>query len=197
MSIIPTADFQFYAGLDPSQRMLLYGPLVLEYAMIQSCELTKEEPESHSTVILDDLQSDFGAFQILINKLAQACDNERGGKSVSAITVLQGATGPEFVLAANKKDKAGTRTTEIFLNKLLHLAGHNPGNLNQSALEKRVLWMMLAFALPRIVEYRSELEVYLKLCIEDVRRRQPEDSNAEDDKTDDGKTNDGDTDDGK
>lgn len=172
MSVIPTEDFQFYGGLDPSQRMLLYGPLVLEYAMIQSCNLTKEEPESHSIVVFDDLQSDVEAFQVFVNKLAQACDNERGGKSVTAITVLQAEIGPEFVLAANKKDQEEIHATEIFLRNLLHLAGHNPENLNTNGLEKRVLWMILSFNVPRITEYQSQLRKYLGLCVEDLRRRQ-------------------------
>ncbi|KAG4266900.1 hypothetical protein FPRO04_13015 [Fusarium proliferatum] len=147
MAVVQTSEFQYYAGLDPFQRRLLYEPIVLEYAMIQSCNLAREEPESHATVDFDNLQSDFEAFRVLVNKLAQVCDNERGGNSVTAMTILEGTNGPEF----------------------------NPQNLSSDALEKRVLRMILAFNMSRITEYKDKLDKALGLCLEDHERRQSED----------------------
>ncbi|KAL9561832.1 hypothetical protein ACKAV7_014094 [Fusarium commune] len=175
MAVVQTSEFQYYAGLDPFQRRLLYEPIVLEYAMIQSCNLAREEPESHATVDFDNLQSDSEAFRVLVNKLAQVCDNERGGNSVTAMTILEGTNGPEFVLAANRKDEEETRATARFVTNLLQLAGQNPQNLSSDALEKRVLWMILAFNMPRISEYKDKLDKTLGLCLEDHERRQSED----------------------
>lgn len=175
MAVVQTSEFQYYAGLDPFQRRLLYEPIVLEYAMIQSCNLAREEPESHATVDFDNLQSDFEAFRVLVNKLAQVCDNERGGNSVTAMTILEGTNGPEFVFAANRKDEEETRATARFVTNLLQLAGQNPQNLSSDALEKRVLRMILAFNMPRITEYKDKLDKALGLCLEDHERRQSED----------------------
>ncbi|WAO97090.1 Hypothetical protein NCS54_01479600 [Fusarium falciforme] len=175
MAVVQTSEFQFYAGLDPFERRLLYEPIVLEYAMIQSCNLTREEPESHATVDFDNLQSDSEAFRVLVNKLAQVCDNERGGNSVTAMTILEGTSGPEFVFAANRKDEEETRATTRFVTNLLQLAGQNPQNLSSDALEKRVLWMILAFNMSRITEYKDGLDKALGLCLEDHERRQSED----------------------
>ncbi|EWZ28425.1 hypothetical protein FOZG_17910 [Fusarium oxysporum Fo47] len=175
MTVVQTSEFQYYAGLDPLQRRLLYEPIVLEYAMIQSCNLTREEPESHATVDFDYLQSDSVAFRVLVNKLAQVCDNERGGNSVTALTILEGTNGPEFVFAASRKDEEETRATARFVTNLLQLAGQNPQNLSSDALEKRVLWMILAFNMPRITEYKDKLDKALGLCLEDHERRQSED----------------------
>ncbi|KAF4472242.1 hypothetical protein FALBO_841 [Fusarium albosuccineum] len=165
MAVVSTSGFHYYAGLDTSQRKLLYEPLVLEYAMIQSCALTREEPNSYSPVAFDDFQSDEDAFQTLANKLAQVCDNERGGDTVTALTVLQAERGPEFVLASNRKDQAGLQSTEVFLNRLLRLVGDNPEGLNRNALEKRVLWMMLSFNIPRVTEYQQNLRKALDVCL--------------------------------
>ncbi|KNB18429.1 hypothetical protein FOXG_22231 [Fusarium oxysporum f. sp. lycopersici 4287] len=119
MAVVQTSEFQYYAGLEPFQRRLLYEPIVLEYTMIQSCNLAREEPESHATVDFDNLQSDFEAFRVLVNKLAQVCDNERGGNSVAAMTILEGTNRPEFVFAANRKDEEETRATARFVTNLL------------------------------------------------------------------------------
>ncbi|WZH45763.1 hypothetical protein QYS62_006831 [Fusarium acuminatum] len=170
MAVVQTSEFQYYAGLDPFQRRLLYEPIVLEYTMIQSCNLAREEPESHATVDFDNLQSDSEAFRVLVNKLAQVCDNERGGNSVTAMTILEGTNGPEFVFAANRKDEEETRATARFVTNLLQLAGQNPQNLSSDALEKRVLWMILAFNMPRITEYKDKLDKALGLCLEDHER---------------------------
>ncbi|KAK2931886.1 OTT_1508-like deaminase [Fusarium oxysporum f. sp. vasinfectum] len=174
-AVVQTSEFQYYAGLDPFQRRLLYEPIVLKYAIIQSCNLAREEPESHATADFDNLQSDSEAFRVLVNKLAHVCDNERGGNSVTAMTILEGTNGPEFVLAANRKDEEETRATARFVTNLLQLAGQNPQNLSSDALEKRVLWMILAFNMPRITEYKDKLDKALGLCLEDHERRQSED----------------------
>ncbi|EXL63477.1 hypothetical protein FOCG_01809 [Fusarium oxysporum f. sp. radicis-lycopersici 26381] len=170
MAVVQTSEFQYYAGLDLFQRRLLYEPIVLEYAMIQSCNLAREEPESHAMFDFDNLQSDFEAFRVLVNKLAQVCDNERGGNSVTAMTILEGTNWPEFVFAANRKDEEETRATARFVTNLLQLAGQNPQNLSSDALEKRVLRMILAFNMPRITEYKDKLDKALGLCLEDHER---------------------------
>ncbi|KAI8710922.1 hypothetical protein NCS52_01521000 [Fusarium sp. LHS14.1] len=175
MAVVQTSRFQYYASLDPFERRLLYEPIVLEYAMIQSRNLTREEPESHATVDFDILQSDSEAFRVLVNKLAQVCDNERGGNSVTAMTILEGTSGPQFVFAANREDEEETRATTRFVTNLLQLAGQNPQNLSPDALEKRVLWMILAFNMSRIIEYKDGLDKALGLCLEDHERRQSED----------------------
>ncbi|KAK2685279.1 hypothetical protein QWA68_016179 [Fusarium oxysporum] len=143
--------------------------------MIQSCNLAREEPESHATVDFDNLQSDSEAFRVLVNKLAQVCDNERRGNSVTAMMILEGTNGPEFVFAASRKDEEETRATTRFVTNLLQLAGQNPQNLSSDAVEKRVLWMILAFNMPRITEYKDKLDKVLGLCLEDHEWRQSED----------------------
>ncbi|RKK31987.1 hypothetical protein BFJ66_g15586 [Fusarium oxysporum f. sp. cepae] len=160
MAVVQTSEFQYYAGLDPFQRRLPYEPIVLE-----------KPRDGH----FDNLQSDFEAFRVLVNKLAQVCDNERGGDSVTAMTILEGTNGPEFVFAANRKDEEETRATARFVTNLLQLAGQNLQNLSSNALEKRVLRMILAFNMSRITEYKDKLDKALGLCLEDHERRQSED----------------------
>ncbi|KAG6979331.1 hypothetical protein FocnCong_v010411 [Fusarium oxysporum f. sp. conglutinans] len=161
MAVVQTSEFQYYAGLDPFQRRLPYEPIVLE-----------KPRDGH----FDNLQSDFEAFRVLVNKLAQVCDNERGGDSVTAMTILEGTNGPEFVFAANRKDEEETRATARFVTNLLQLAGQNLQNLSSDALEKRVLRMILAFNMSRITEYKDKLDKALGLCLEDHERRQSEDA---------------------
>ena len=120
--------------------------------------------------------ADFKAFRFYVNKLAQACDNERGGDTVSAIAILQGSAGPNYVIGSNFRDPGDLQRTEDFMRRLLDLVGKNPDSLQPKPLRSRVLWYILGFNIPRLEEYLQNLKAAVQECRESCERKEEDES---------------------
>lgn len=127
---------------------------------------------------MDPLQPDFEAFQTFANKLAQVCDNERRGRSITVVCILKGDYGPIYIFAANRKGPRDTSATEAFLNKLLCLVGKNPEELRDHALQRRTLRLILSFNIARIEEYPAGLKRSLTQCLDICSRQEADDGEA-------------------
>ncbi|RBA15846.1 hypothetical protein FPRO05_12067 [Fusarium proliferatum] len=127
-----------FCGLTPHQLEVLYEPIILECALREVGPPPTYSHESQSTEKYEAEMPDLKAFQFYVNKLAQVCDNERGGNTISALAILQ---------------------------------GKNPENLSNGALAKRVLWLILAFNLPRLAEYLKHLSAAVQECLESCKRK--------------------------
>ncbi|EGU77942.1 hypothetical protein FOXB_11552 [Fusarium oxysporum f. sp. conglutinans Fo5176] len=160
-----------FCGLTPHQLETLYAPIILEYALQKVGTLPAYSHESQSTEKYEAEMPDLKAFQFYVNKLAQVCDNERGGNTISALAILRGPLGPHYVFGSNWKDARGLKTTKSFVRALLDLVGKNPENLQTAALVKRVLWLILAFNIPRLQEYLKLLSAAVQECLESCKRR--------------------------
>ncbi|KAF4445849.1 hypothetical protein F53441_10495 [Fusarium austroafricanum] len=150
---------------------LLYEPIILEHALqkiggLQICSLENQTLDNY-----DAAMPDFEAFQFFTNKMAQVCDNERGGNSVSALAILQGELGPNYVFGSNYKDENEVESTQDFVRTLLDLVGLNPDSLGTSALQKKVLALMLSFNMPRLGEYLLLLKRSVNSCLDICKRR--------------------------
>lgn len=165
-----------FCGLTPHQLEVLYGPIILECALREVGPPPTYSHESQSTENYEAEMSDLKAFQFYINKLAQVTDNERGGNTISALAILQGSLGPLYVFGSNRKDARGLKTTKSFLQALLDLVGKNPENLQNGALVKRVLWLILAFNLPRLAEYLKHLSAAVQECLESCKRKKEDET---------------------
>ena len=181
MSVRLASGFRDHAGLSPDQLKLLYEPILLEEALSQNPSVVRELPENHMPDAGDELLSDSENFKNFANKLAQVCDSEKGGNTVTALVVLQGAEGPEYVLASNARQENELRATAGFLAKLLNLAGGNLEELTQDQmdLEKQILWLVLSYNVPRLEQYRSYLEKALIQCLESDARQTMDDQDGE------------------
>ncbi|KAI1044959.1 hypothetical protein LB503_013580 [Fusarium chuoi] len=120
-------------GLTPHQLEVLYEPIILECALREVGPPPTYSHESQSTEKYEAEMPDLKAFQFYVNKLAQVCDNERGGNTISALAILQGSLGPHYVFGSNRKDARGLKTTKSFVQALLDLVGKNPENLQNGA----------------------------------------------------------------
>ncbi|KAI1025261.1 hypothetical protein LB504_009987 [Fusarium proliferatum] len=165
-----------FCGLTPHQLEVLYEPIILECALREVGPPPTYSHESQSTEKYEAEMPDLKAFQFYVNKLAQVCDNERGGNTISALAILQGSLGPHYVFGSNCKDARGLKTTKSFVQALLDLAGKNPENLNNGALVKRVLWLILAFNLPRLAEYLKHLSEAVQECLESCKRKKEDET---------------------
>ncbi|KAI3574048.1 hypothetical protein IWW34DRAFT_872589 [Fusarium oxysporum f. sp. albedinis] len=165
-----------FCGLTPHQLEVLYAPIILEYALQKVGTLPVYSHESQSTEKYEAEMPDLRAFQFYVNKLAQVCDNERGGNTISALAILRGPLGPHYVFGSNWKDARGLKTTKSFVRALLDLVGKNPENLQTAALVKRVLWLILAFNIPRLQEYLKLLSAAVQECLESCKRRKEDET---------------------
>ncbi|KAF4918951.1 hypothetical protein CGCVW01_v008332 [Colletotrichum viniferum] len=151
---------------------LFYEPVVLEYALQIACRGGREVFNETPIMENDSLTSQKQAFHCFVDKLAQVCDNERGGKMVTAVAVLNGSDQTEFVFASNERTEDELAETRDFLHSLLTLVGKNPAGLKPKPLTKQVLWKILHFNMLRLNDYLNKLIKYLNKCIADCDRRQ-------------------------
>ncbi|KAJ9156396.1 hypothetical protein NKR23_g1159 [Pleurostoma richardsiae] len=124
----------------------------------------------------DTLLSNAQAFRSFVNKLAQVCDNRQGGSTVTALVVLQGHGGPEFIIGSNQREEFDLADTQDFVQRLLELVAKNPLQLKRKPLLKRVLWSILLFNIPRVEAYLDYLLRYLGECIADCARQRLQDT---------------------
>ncbi|KAJ0297654.1 hypothetical protein COL516b_010506 [Colletotrichum fioriniae] len=157
---------------DVDHRRLFYEPIVLEYALQVACRAGQDVFNGNPKVENDSLATQAQVFRSFVEKLAQICDNERGGQTVTSFTVLEGDDGPDFVFASNHRDADELSDTQQFAEDLLTLVGKNPTGLKPKALAKQVLWKILLFNLPRLGIYLDNAVKYLDACIDDCDRRE-------------------------
>ncbi|KAF4962941.1 hypothetical protein FSARC_9014 [Fusarium sarcochroum] len=169
---------EHFGGLTPQQRQLLYEPIILECALQKTGNLPVYKPEGQPPSDYDEAMPDFQAFQFFVNKVAQVCDNERGGDTVTALAILQGSLGPHYVFGSNLKDENASNATRDFVQSLLDLVGKNPEDLNTTPLKSRALWLILSFNVSRLVEYLEFLKASADECLQSCRRRE-EDEDSE------------------
>jgi hypothetical protein len=167
-----------FGGLTPQQLELLYEPIILEAALQKAGSLPTYTQESQSSQRYEADMPDLKAFQFFVNKLAQVCDNERGGDTITALAVLQGSRGPHYVFGSNAKDARGLETTKSFVQALLDLVGKNPEDLKTTALGKRTLWFILSFNIARLREYLQYLGMAVHECLESCRRKEEDESRS-------------------
>lgn len=176
MSVSLAWQSESFGGLTPDQLEVLYEPIILESVLQEAGPTPTYAHESQSTGTYEAEMPDLKAFQFYVNKVAQVCDNERGGNTISALAILRGSVGPNYVFGFNFKDTGGLETTRNFVQALLDLVGKNPDNLQTAALGKRVLWFILSFNLPRLKEYLQLLSQAVQECLESCKRFEEDES---------------------
>lgn len=162
------------ADLTTEQLESLYEPILLEDALHKAAAFPTHphESDNQSAGAYQAEMEDLEAFQFYVNKLAQVCDNERGGNTVSAIAILRGSSGPNYLIGSNFRDPGELQMTKDFMQALLDLMGKNPDKLQPKALRSRVLWFILSFNVPRLQEYLQHLSQAVQECRQSCERRE-------------------------
>ncbi|KAK1995943.1 hypothetical protein LX36DRAFT_692269 [Colletotrichum falcatum] len=96
-------------------------------------------------------------LQAFLCRLAQVCDSEKGGGTITALVALKAAGGPKYLLASNSRKESGYESALKFLGDLLGFVGRNPERLAEKALKKKVLWRILEFNFPRVDYYLRQI----------------------------------------
>lgn len=158
---------------DPRAIELLYQPMVLENALNRAFNQYREDHDEPLATPMDSLPSSLQMFRCFVNKLALVCDSDRGGRTVTAIAIIQGKDCAVYVVASNSRAVGEQKEVEEFLTKLLRFIHQNPLELERKALTKKVIWRMILFNKERVKVYLKNLPRYLHECIADCQRREP------------------------
>lgn len=109
------------------------------------------------------------SFTCFVNKLAQVCDNKRGGDTVTAFAVLR--PGPiEYRFAANRREEKDLEETRRYVEDLLMTLGAASTLVirdasQRAALHCEVLGKIIAFNKPRISTYLRAFLKHVDFCI--------------------------------
>ncbi|KAK7981389.1 hypothetical protein PG988_003627 [Apiospora saccharicola] len=153
---------------DPAILELLYQPLALEDAMNRVMKGHRDGAGESLGIPTDSMLPSFETHKCFANKLAQVLDCERGGPTVTALTILQGGNNqPVYVIASNQRSKEQLQNARNFLKELLHFVHNNPVQLKPKPMLKKVLGMIIMFNIPRFQAYLVNLRKCLEACIVD------------------------------
>lgn len=152
---------------DGDVQRLFYEPIVLEKALGDVNKKIRGGSSQSGSVPADSLITDEQWFHCFENKLAQVCDNERGGNTVTSVAIVRCSGCPLFVLGSNQRKKPQRLEMENFVTGLLNLIGKNPDQLQLKALRRKVLWRILEFGIKRVDLYLKYLGLSLDQCIDD------------------------------
>ncbi|KAK9770761.1 hypothetical protein SCAR479_12552 [Seiridium cardinale] len=147
---------------------LLYEPVVLVKALNDVYRSMPDGSGHSETMQPDSLITDEDCFHSFVNKLAQVCDSEHGGDTVTAAAVLEDADGPVIVLGSNKRGTEELKSMKAFVERLLNLISNSSDKMKKNekkALTKRVLWMILEFGIKRVELYLRQLVYHVDECI--------------------------------
>lgn len=107
------------------------------------------------------------SFQVFLNKLAQICDTQKGGDTMTALACLKGSRGPEYIFCCNSRRVSELEQTKTFLSDILEFVATNPDSLGTKPLQKQVLWRILEFNFDKLNFYLKTLASELEYCISD------------------------------
>lgn len=145
-------------------RNRFYEPIILLHALTQFCmnnnALKKQEPVSNVA-----LQNSEQLFHDFMNKLAQICDSNRGGATVTANVALMDNEGVEYRFASNRRTEAELKTMEDFIEEILSsLKTWTPANSAQ--VKAKVLQKIVAFNHLRLRIYVQDIYKHSQECID-------------------------------
>lgn len=158
--------------LTPRQRKRLYEAIVMlvcltaAYVDGQSAEATESEitvPRSRKRI-----------FQCFVNKLAQICDERRGGETVTAFAVLQPGN-VQYCFGCNDRNATALERVRSYIADLLSLIGAaNPDDVKKATrdsstpLFSQVLQKIVRFNRPRIQRYLSTLAKSVESSLDQI-----------------------------
>lgn len=155
-----------------------YEPILLEAALKQTrprvFSVTQHEPNTMN----DNANSAEQSFKCFVNRLAQVCDNIRGGNgaTVTGIAVLEEPEGIHYIIGANNRKKLDLEELEDYVKQLLKIiskATEQPAN-QTLPVQREALWHILSYNKQRIEYYLAGAIEYLEECIKDYDRRHSE-----------------------
>lgn len=104
-------------------------------------------------------------FFCFVNKLAQICDSQHGGDTVTAFAVLQPGS-IQYRFASNNRDTAALEKVKTYVTDILNTLGQTTNSQLSAAVHQQILAKVVAFNRSRIEVYVSGLVKQFDFCIE-------------------------------
>lgn len=139
-----------------------YEPIVLLVGLTMAC--IHNQPSKAPDLSLDAAQSPDRAFHCFVNKLGQLCDNEQGGKSVTAFVVLKFPDRIQYRFASNQRGSDDLIGAQKFTTYILQTLGKADRDELQGMISN-ILRKWLSFNRPRVEAYVKVLERQTTSCI--------------------------------
>ncbi|ROW03746.1 hypothetical protein VMCG_05375 [Cytospora schulzeri] len=145
-------------------RNRFYEPIILLYALTQFCM------HNNALKILEQapdvaLQTSEQLFHDFMNKLAQICDNDRGGRTVTAAVALQYSDCVEYRFASNQRDEDELQNLKAFIEGILNSLKTLTAE-NSAMVRVRLLQRIVIFNRPRLQIYVREIRTQSQKCLE-------------------------------
>ncbi|KAF7560082.1 hypothetical protein G7046_g4075 [Stylonectria norvegica] len=151
--------------LRPKVKRRFYEPIVFTRALTV---IARSNGSSHTPEPTETPPTEEERFRSFVNKLANICDNVKGGDSVTSFAVLEHDQGVTYVFGCNQLKPSGLRATTDFVERLLgKIAGVS--ELKPDArvrAERGILPLVLAFNRPRVERYIGGLQQYIGVCLD-------------------------------
>ncbi|TFA99610.1 hypothetical protein CCMA1212_008520 [Trichoderma ghanense] len=155
-----------------------YEPILLEVVLKEIRPPDLFTPQHAPNTIRDSGDSAEQNFRCFVNRLAQVCDNVRGGHgaTVTGIAVLLEPEGVHYIIGSNNRRSAKLHDVEVFVKELLDIAAKSTEGPGGGGLpvHREALWHILKFDENRVRYYLTNTVEYLKACIEDYDRKYDE-----------------------
>ncbi|KXH38778.1 hypothetical protein CNYM01_03512 [Colletotrichum nymphaeae SA-01] len=154
-----------------------YEALILLSSLMQACSRNGQQPNKAPSDVSEPGDNYRMTQECLMNKLAQLCDNRRGGDTVTAVAIIQLPDCLVYAFASNQRSPKEIKEAETFLLDLfeyLSQTSASSSDFMEDATSKpasSILEKILAFNHERVQCYRIGLVQGLTKCIEDCDRR--------------------------
>lgn len=168
--------------LAPKVLHRFYEPIMLLEALRQSvCEHLSIPSQSARVDVEDPKQ----LYQAFVYKLAHICDREKGGKTVTAIMILNMSSVPKdepeyaYVFGVNQATSKHLAHTASFLHTVLQkvaLAPPTTDTEGRTAAEREVRQIVLRFNRPRMRFYLNSLRDRAKVCLHECEKSESDEN---------------------
>lgn len=155
-----------------------YEPILLEAALKETRPPVFSATQHEPNTMNDNADSAEQSFKCFVNRLAQVCDNIRGGNgaTITSIAVLEEPEGIHYIVGANNRKLTELKNVEDYVKQLLKIFSKPIEQPTNTTLPvgREALWHILRFNKQRINYYLTGAVNHLEECIEDYDRRHVE-----------------------
>ncbi|KAK1636385.1 hypothetical protein BDP81DRAFT_429600 [Colletotrichum phormii] len=156
-----------------------YEALTLLYSLVQACPTSGQQLNKTPSDVAEPGENHRAILNCFMNKLAQICDNQRGGKTVTSVAIIQLPDILVYTFASNQRSAKEIAEVEGFIFSVLEYLSETdaaPSDSEDDVTSKsfqHILGQILFFHRRRIQCYRAGLAKALSQCIADCDRREP------------------------
>lgn len=146
--------------LDTNARRRFYEPIILTKALT---DIYRDMGSSRPPDPVEHQENEGERLKSLINRIANVCDNIKGGTTVSAAAILQDREGIVYLLASNQVSYADSMKASELLTQILERISGVSGLDN--AMRRQVKAEVLRMAL---VHNWKRIRLYMRALVENA-----------------------------